>query len=294
MDHQYIEEHHIADLYVMEKLSAQDRDQFEAHYFDCETCAHRVEVMERFRRGLHGLSAEEIGRLRASDGDGGVGWRAWFRWRQPVVIGLAALLLLTVLPGIFLFRELERTRRELEQAEAASAQWQRQYEIEQQAARAWEEKLREAEHALAQLRAPSPPAAQTPRTERPDLTAARQPQINTPIFDLASVRSAGPDATGVSTEIALTPSTESFLLTLGLETEQKYETYRATIRTLKNRLVWRDSGLQPNEHQELTISFPSGFFEAGEYVLALEGLMSGDRPTPVANCSFRIIKSNER
>jgi hypothetical protein len=52
--------------------------------------------------------------------------------------------------------------------------------------------------------------------------------------------------------------------------------------------------LQMQDLNSYTISFPSGFFEAGEYVLALEGLMSGDRPTPVANYSFRIIKSNER
>lgn len=176
-----------------------------------------------------------------------------------MVIGLVALLLLAAATGLFLFRERGRARRDLEQARAASAQWQRQSELEPQAAKAWEEKLREAERALAQLRAQSP---QAPGTQRPDLPVGRQPQINTPIFDLAAVRG-GPEATGVGTEIRLAPSTEWFLLTLGLETEQKYETYRATI-VAKNKLIWKAGGLRPNQHSELTIGCPGSYFEAGQ------------------------------
>lgn len=292
MNHQYVEQHNIADRYLMRQLSAQEREQFEAHYFDCELCLRRLEVTEKFRRGLQQLSAEEVAGLRAAESGHAVGRWDWLRPRRPMVIALAALVLLVLLPVMFLLREVSRTRRDLEQARAAAAQWQRQSEIEQQAARAWEEKFQQAEQTIAQLQAQSgrevPPPSRTGQGSR----SMSQPQINTPIFDLVALRGHESGAPGVSNEIVLTPTTNWFLVTLGLELDLQYATYRATILARDNRLIWRAGGLRPSQDNELTIGFPGGFFEPGEYFLRLDGLTSSGQTATVATYSFRLIKAN--
>jgi hypothetical protein len=111
------------------------------------------------------------------------------------------------------------------------------------------------------------------------------PEINTPIIDLVAERS-GPSRN----EIVLTPATKWFVVTMGL-TERKYETYRATITTASGHHIRILSGLRPDQHNELRISFPSTFFNAGDYLLTLEGISDSEPPRAVEIYPFRIVKA---
>ena len=42
MDHRYIDEHSVAERYVANTLSLEDRAQFESHLVDCQECTDRV------------------------------------------------------------------------------------------------------------------------------------------------------------------------------------------------------------------------------------------------------------
>ncbi len=46
MDHIHIQANEIASLYVMSKLSAQERIAFEEHFVDCQECLDQIELIE--------------------------------------------------------------------------------------------------------------------------------------------------------------------------------------------------------------------------------------------------------
>ena len=62
MDHHYIEEHNVADRYLLRKLPAEERTRFEEHFIACAECLDRVEVTEGFRGALRAVAAEEAAR----------------------------------------------------------------------------------------------------------------------------------------------------------------------------------------------------------------------------------------
>jgi hypothetical protein len=282
MDHRYIQEHDIVGRYLMGKLSAEEHDQFEEHYFGCDECLDRLEVMESFRQGMQQMSPQQIAAWRMQAREARAHWwdRLGRQWQ--IAIALAALLVVA-LPLTYLVAEVRRARQELELARTTSAEWQRRYEVEEQARRAWEEKAREAERALAERS--TPPAQPPGGPGEPARATEPAPEINTPIIDLVAERSAGP----TSNEIVLTPATKWFVVTMGL-TERKYVTYRATITTSSGRLIRRLNGLRPDQHNDLAISFPGTFFEAGDYLLTLEGVSDNQPPHAVATYPFRIVK----
>jgi hypothetical protein len=60
MDHAYAEEHGLVDAYLADRLSEAERNEFEAHYFDCARCLEQLETAEDFGAGLRQVAAEEI------------------------------------------------------------------------------------------------------------------------------------------------------------------------------------------------------------------------------------------
>ncbi len=68
MDHHYIEEHNIPDRYLLGKLHAEERAQFEAHFIDCRECLDRLETTEDFGGALRSVAAEEVARGYATAG----------------------------------------------------------------------------------------------------------------------------------------------------------------------------------------------------------------------------------
>jgi len=57
MDHLYIEEHNIADCYLMGRLSAEEQRRFEEHFLGCQRCRSWLETTHHFRTGLQSVFA---------------------------------------------------------------------------------------------------------------------------------------------------------------------------------------------------------------------------------------------
>jgi hypothetical protein len=98
MDHKFAETSGVADRYLMNELAAEERAEFEAHYFDCADCADRVSKGATFID-----TAKEVMRtqkVHAAASEGRAGWKrsGWFAWLTPAALApsLAALVLALV------------------------------------------------------------------------------------------------------------------------------------------------------------------------------------------------------
>jgi hypothetical protein len=90
MDHAYIRERNIPDLYLLGELSSEERASFEQHYFDCEECVRALELSRSFQAGMR--DAPLLGARR----DGSSRWR--------MAVAFAAGVLLTIAPALWLAR----------------------------------------------------------------------------------------------------------------------------------------------------------------------------------------------
>ena len=189
---------------------------------------------------------------------------------------MAALLaLLVILPGAYFVTENRRLSRELDQAQAAARKVEPQNGEGPAVPGVGQSTI--ADKGVTQM-------AKAPGNRRePALDA---PRVNTPIFVLSAAR----DASGRANEIVVDSSTDWFVITLELEGAPQFKTYRATIRTADNRIAWTGNSLAPNRYDSLTMSFHSGFFRSGDYVIALEGNTPAGPPAAVANFPFRVIR----
>jgi hypothetical protein len=52
MDHTYIRDRNITDLYLLGQLSDKERVTFEEHYFECEECVRTLELARSFQSGM--------------------------------------------------------------------------------------------------------------------------------------------------------------------------------------------------------------------------------------------------
>ena len=59
MDHAYIEDHRVAERYLLKDLTDRDRVAFEAHFPDCPECLDRLALAELFRTSKNGSPAAE-------------------------------------------------------------------------------------------------------------------------------------------------------------------------------------------------------------------------------------------
>src|SRR5262245_49931950 len=101
MDHIFIEEHNIADLYLLGKLSDEERSRFEEHFIDCQECLERLETTDSFLDGLKRLAIEEAVRPHAYVQAGILAWAARFSRRRQAMLLLSTILLLVALPAAF-------------------------------------------------------------------------------------------------------------------------------------------------------------------------------------------------
>jgi hypothetical protein len=100
MDHKFAETSEVADRYLMNELTAEERAEFEAHYFDCADCADRVSKGATFvDTAKEVLRKQEMG---ATASEGRTGWKqsGWFGWLTPTALAPSfAALVLAILVG---------------------------------------------------------------------------------------------------------------------------------------------------------------------------------------------------
>ena len=104
MDHQQATTIHAAERYLLGELSPEEREAFEAHYFDCSQCAEDVRTVFMFESNTRAFFAGQPVPRPAASAAGSHGWRDWLRgafspsaWLRPAyATALAAVIFLGV------------------------------------------------------------------------------------------------------------------------------------------------------------------------------------------------------
>jgi hypothetical protein len=274
MDHAYIDEHQVAELYLLGKLPPEEAARFEEHSMSCQECLDRLETAETLRLGLRTVATHEIAAEAVK-----LGLLARRMRSRVAPFALTALLLATLLPAGLLWRragrlegELARAHEELSRPTPAPTP---DPEIGALRSQLDEQRLQA--------------AAERQERERlsRELEKAGAPRINVPVVPLSPERSA-PGATP-STRLSLSSSSELLVLSLELDATD-FPSYSAHLAGSGTRTVWHVSGLRPDTQGSLTLALPAAQLRPGDVTVRVEGLPAQGRPVPVADFSFRIVR----
>jgi putative zinc finger protein len=258
MDHAYIQEHQIVSQYLMGKLQPADRVQFEDHLVDCPQCLDETELTDDFRRALRNLMSQRESRISARTGL--ATWLAGFQ-RREIVLSAAAVLIVATLISFFVVGQKRRFERELDQARLDSSTWERRYNDEHQARTNAESQLRET------------------------------PADAAPLFTLNLTRSANLNTDAPSNAISIPREAKLIILSLELQNDPEFQSYRATLTDAAGNRVWGSDRIIPPSSAALALILPASVIPAGKYVLSVEGQRAGQYSV-VGNYSFRAAFSN--
>lgn len=272
MNHSYIDDHQVAELYLLGKLSPEEAARFEEHSMSCSECLDRLETAEKLRLGLRAVAAREVAALAADTVK--LGLLARLVRSRLAPLALTALFLVAVLPAGLLWRRAGRLEGELAQTR---------------------EQLREELNRPVPTPIPDPEAGalrnqlEAERQEKERLAAelekAGAPLANVPVVPLSPERSVpGAEPT---TRISLSSSPELLILLLELDATD-FPSYKATLAG--GRTVWHLSHLRPDAQGTLTLALPASKLQPGDYTVRVEGLPAQGKPAPVADFSFRIVR----
>lgn len=279
MDHSYIDEHQVAERYLMGKLPPDEAARFEEHSMSCAECLDRLETAEKLQAGLRAVAAREVAGEAVK-----LGLLARLARYRMAPLALTGLLVAAILPAGLLWRradhlenELARTREELGRPMPPIPPPAPDPDLEQ---------LGTLRSQLAEQRRQAEAAQQERDFLATELEAARSPRINVPVVPLSPERS-GPGGEP-STRISLSAS-EWVVLSLELAVAE-HPSYRAILTGPGGRTVWQSAGLRPDALDTLTIALHASRLQPGDFTVRVEGLPSGGEPAPVAEFSFRVLR----
>jgi hypothetical protein len=276
MDHTYIEERGLIDLYHRGQIPPEEEIEFEEHFVGCAACQERLEMARGFQRGLKVVVAEEAARAVVQ-----AGLAIWLRrrWRAAALLILAATLpVLGFLAGSRGTRDAVASWKERWEGERQSASKLERLLAESERRRQEErremEERRELEEKLAQAK---PPPPSTPR-ETPS------PLVNTPLILLTAVRGEG--------EAPAVRVGKSAYVSLAVDAgdDPRFESYRVTVIDSKGARAFRQAGLKPNALEAILLTFPASFFRPGAYRLTLEGVRPDGTVVDLGARPFRIVR----
>ncbi len=104
-----------------------------------------------------------------------------------------------------------------------------------------------------------------------------EPQVNVPSYVLETVRS------GDKRILALP-------VTLVLEPDASFATYRLTLRDGPDAVVWQASGVRPDPRGSVSVTFPAGSLRPGEYELELADSREAGSAGVIETHSFLITE----
>lgn len=270
MDHRHIREDEVASLYVMGKLSAQERTAFEEHFVDCQECLDQIELMEGFSSALRLAPEQGAGMAPVDDFPFRLPSQSMAFWRQPGLIALASLLLAACLLGGFFLSNMYH-RGELARLQKTADDWQRRYADESQARAALAKKLANTEG------------------KKPTLMADLQPA---PLYFLTVTRGVDEGNSVPADRIVIPRTSPSVALSIEFEKDPALQSYRAQLRNKSGSIVWSADNIPPPTSTALAISLPTQLLTPGDYSLNLDGLASEGRYVPTAHMRFRATAQN--
>jgi len=272
MDHIYIDEHDIANRYVMRTLSTGQSAEFEAHVVDCAECLDRLDAIEGLRAGLKEVAAADASRapIDRSSTRVRVPWLTG-QWHRSVFAQAAVLLVVSTV--VYVAIGFAVARRELRQARETAADLQRRHEESMRVAGTLQQRLDEAERKLRSAIS-APPAS------------GREPGA-IPVFSLIVVRSADMGPSGPPNRISVSRSEPWLVLSLELPGSSGFDAYRATLERDGRATIWSRDGLRPTSPETLAIAMNSSLLAAGDYLMSLYGRTRGGPEVPAGRYPFR-------
>src|SRR5690349_8986585 len=111
MDHRQAIQIHAAERYLLEELSPDERDGFEAHYFDCRECADEVRAAFIFKDNSREVLKDwpnPTVKDRLASASMSAGWWAWLRSSMAVPAAAMVLLGITLYQSLLVIPRLER------------------------------------------------------------------------------------------------------------------------------------------------------------------------------------------
>jgi hypothetical protein len=263
MDHTFIEDHGLIDLYHRGQLPPEQEIEFEEHFVGCAECQERLEMARGFQRGLKTTVAEDVVRTSLL---------AWAMKRRGLAV--LALLLAAVLPAVGFLAGSRDARQSIE------ARWRRLYEGERQNATGLRQRLEESERRRNEER-----RELEDRLAQAETPTAAAPLVNTPVFLLTAVRSEPGEPAAV---IDLSTS-RYFSLAVDAGDDPRIQSYRVTIADSRGARVFREAGLKANPLEAVLVTFPGEYFKPGEYRLAVEGVKPDGTVSHLGAHSFRVV-----
>lgn len=292
MEHSYIEEHNIADCYLLGKLSAEERIRFEEHCENCRQCSDQLEMIDGLRTGLRIVAGEEARRPRTRVKAGALATLLRLGRASQVALLVGAILLIALPMGLLIV-EWGRSRRDLAQITLSVAELRRKYEERDQAARDLMKEVRARDQQLSAQRDRFAAQFEGKREYRSRpanvVGKAAAHQSVSPVFALRAMRSDGPDLPRPAHQITLPSPTNQivFLLELGPDTD--FQSYRVAISAANGRSILRESQLTSSSKDTLALGLNSSLFKSGDYLLTLEGLTTQGRYVLIVRHTFHVI-----
>jgi len=284
MDHAYIEEHQIADRYVMGNLPPEEAEIFEDHYLSCPQCLDRLALAESMQRGFKRAAGQDAARLISARQLALVAWLSRLsRSRQAAALLLVLLAVAVIaLPGALAWRRLGHADREL-------AETRRALEQERERSTAGSRSAAEVERLRSELdanRRDLDRERQARKQAAEQLAQAQVPQANVPILFLDAVRGGGTSNEAPTHRLRRPPGAGSVVLALQLDPPFA-PSYQVVLRDAGGQELWRGAGLRPNEMDVLSLSLPGSLLAPGNYTLTAEGV--GVPAAPASRFSFRVL-----
>ena len=254
MDHTHIDEHQLADRYLMGQLDEAQRHTFEEHFVDCPVCLEKLETVESLRSALKdlppGFSAAAPAALPLPPS---LGRFARLRARPFVTLLTAACLLMAAAASLFFYSETRRARQELEATRQASENArQRQAELEQ----AFQREL----------------ASRSRPSDGTAMGALRAAPLAATVFTLNLTRAASPTP---SDRIVLPESPGWLVLLFDRPDRPNVREYRVRLSAAGERSVGEPVTANAASGGMLAVSLPSSLLTPGDYRLAVEDAGSG-------------------
>jgi hypothetical protein len=259
--HAYIDEHQVAERYLLGTLPQPEAARFEEHSLACAECLDRLETAEKLRLGLRAVAARDVAAVAVTAQAVRLSLLARIVRSRLAPYGLLVLFLVAVLPAGVLWRRVGRLEGEL----AASREAQRSMPGNPSAAAA--------------------AAAADRERLAAELEKARAPQVNVAVVPLSPQRSAPGGAP--ATRISLAAGTGWVVLSLDLGAVEQPR-YRATLTGPDGRTLWQGSDLRPDAQDALTVALPAALLPGGDFAVRVEGLPARGAAVAAGDYAFRI------
>jgi hypothetical protein len=282
-------ENDLIDEYVRHELSETDRRKFENRFLASAERRKRVE----FARSLASLAASEA-TVAEKPSLARVSWResldGFVSSLNPFgKLALAAITLLIVAGGAWLFTHTLRLRTQL-QAQNQSRQAERQA-LEQQieAERKRNEELAARLNQEKQQREQSDESLRQLSETGNTTTPAPRPVIAS-LTLLPGISRGG----GEKPALALPENARLVRLQIGIDAEETYKTFAAELRTTGGRQIWTRENLKVGSRRgarSIGLMLPATALKPGEYELKLSGVAEGGGTEDIGFYYFNVRKN---